>query len=101
MVGGIGMFLDEELDQILFAKELKTKEDIGELAKNLLQCMINRIPKPDEVSTHDFLTEIKRIDNSWRLFYKNHSTIKFKKDYWRNFILSKDEDGKFKKALGW
>ena len=27
------MFLDEELEQILFAKELKTKEDIGDWRK--------------------------------------------------------------------
>ena len=95
------MFLDEELEQILFAKELKTEEDIAELGKDLLQCMINRVPKPSEVSTHDFLTEIKRIDNGWRLFCKNHPTLRFKEDFWRNFILRKDKDDKFKKALGW
>lgn len=65
------MFLDEELEQILFAKEVKTKEDVDELSRDLLKCMINRVPKPFEVSTHDFLTEIKRIDNGWRLFCKN------------------------------
>lgn len=95
------MFLDEELEQILLAKELKTKDDVDELAKELLQCMINRVPKPDEVSVHDFLTEIKKIDNGWRLFCKKHPTFKFKEDFWRNFVLSKDEDDKFKKALGW
>ena len=95
------MFLDEELEQILFAKELKTKEDIDELAKNLLQCMINRVPKPNEVSTHDFLTEIKRIDNSWRLFCKKHPTLKFNKDFWRSHVLLNDKEGKFKKVLCW
>lgn len=95
------MFLDEELEQILFAKELKTEEDIAELGKDLLQCMINRVPNPSEVSTHDFLTEIKRIDNGWRLFCKNHPTLKFKEDFWRNHVLHKDEENKFKKALGW
>ena len=54
------MFLDEELEQILLAKEVKTKEDVVELSKNLLQCMINRVPNPNEVSTDDFITEIKR-----------------------------------------
>lgn len=63
--------------------------------------MINRVPKSNEVSIHDFLIEIKRIDNSWQLFCKNHPTIKFKKDYWRNFILSKDKEDKFKKVLCW
>lgn len=95
------MFLDEELKQILLAKELKTKEDIAELGKDLLQCMINRVPNPNEVSTHDFITEIKKIDNGWRLFCKKHPTLKFKEDFWRNYILSKDEDGKFKKVLDW
>ena len=95
------MFLDEELEQILFAKELKTEEDIAELGKDLLQCMINRVPNPSEVSTHDFLTEIKRIDNGWRLFCKKHPKLKFNEDFWRNHVLRKDEDGKFKKALGW
>ena len=49
------MFLDEELEQILFAKELKTKEDVAELSRDLLKCMINRVPKPSEVSTHAIL----------------------------------------------
>ena len=95
------MFLDEELKQILLAKELKTKEDFVELSMNLIQCMINRVPNPNEVSTHDFITEIKKIDNGWRLFCKKHPTLKFKEDFWRNYILSKDEDGEFKKVLGW
>lgn len=95
------MFLDEELEKILFAKELRTKEDAAKLARDFLQCMINRIPNPNEVSTHDYLTEIKKIDNGWRLFCKNHSTLKFDEAFWRNFILIKDEDGKFKELLGW
>lgn len=95
------MFLDEELEQTLFAKELKTKEDIIELAKDFLQCMINRVPNPNEVSTYDFITEIKKIDNGWRLFCKKHPTLKFKEDFWRHYVLSNDKDGKFKKALGW
>ena len=95
------MFLDEELEQILLAKELKTKEDVAELSKTLLRCMINRVPNPNEVSTRDFITEIKKIDNGWRLFCKNHPTLKFKEDFWRNHVLREDGDGKFKKVLGW
>ena len=95
------MFLDEELEQILFAKELKTKEDVGELAKTLLQCMVKRLPNPLEVSPHDFLIEIKRIDNSWRLFCKKHPTLKFRDDFWRSSVLLNDKEGKIKKALGW
>lgn len=96
------MFLVEELEQTLFAKEVKTKEDVDELAINLFQRMINRLPKPnDEVSTHDLLTEIKKIDNGWRLFCKKYPTLKFKEDFWRNHVLRNDKSGKFKKALGW
>lgn len=95
------MFLDEELEQTLFVKEVKTKEDFAELSMNLLQCMINRVPNPNEVSTDDFITEIKKIDNGWRLFCKKHLTLKFKEDYWRNYILRMDEDDKFKRVLSW
>ena len=95
------MFLDEELEQILFAKELKTKEDVAELSRDLLKCMINRVPKPLEVSTHDFLTEIKKIDNGWRLFCKNHPTLNLNENFWRNHVLRADKDGNVKKALGW
>lgn len=95
------MFLDEELEQILLAKEVKTKEDVVELSKNLLQCMINRVPNPNEVSTDDFITEIKKIDNGWRLFCKKHLTLNLNKDFWRYHILSTDEDDKFKRVLGW
>ena len=95
------MFLDEELEQILFAKEVKTKEDVDELSRDLLRCMINRVPKPLEVSTHDFLTEIKRIDNGWRLFCKKHPTLKFNENLWRNQVIRADENGNVKKALGW
>lgn len=95
------MFLDEELTQVLFAKELKTEEDVAGLGYRFLQCMINRLPKPNEVSTQDFLTEIKKIDNGWRLFCKNHPNLEFKDTFWRSYILSKDKEGKLKKALGW
>lgn len=95
------MFLDEELEQILLANEVKTEEDIVALTHRFLRCMINRVPNPIEVSTHDFLTEIKKIDNGWRLFCKHYPTLKFKEDFWRTYILSKDKSGKVKKALGW
>ena len=95
------MFLDEELEQILFAKEVKTKEDVDELSRDLLRCMINRVENSREVSAYDFLTEIKRIDNGWRLFCKNHPTLKFNENFWRNQVLRVDENGNAKKLLGW
>ena len=92
------MFLDEELDQIHFENYGKEK-----CAILLLKAMINRMPKKDEVATmnpRDFLNTLKRIDNSWRLFCKKHSGA-YKEDAWRNLVLKSDEDGRFKKALGW
>ena len=95
------MFLDEELEQILLAKELKTKEDAIELQYGFLKCMINRVPAPFEVSTHDYLTEIKKIDNGWRLFCKKHPTLNLNEDFWRNQVRHADENGEATKALGW
>lgn len=95
------MFLDEELEQIMLAKELKTKEDVIELQYRFLKCMINRVPAPFEVSTHDYLTEIKKIDNGWRLFCKNHPTLNLNEDFWRNQVRRADEKGEAMKALGW
>lgn len=95
------MFIDEELEQILLAKEVKTKEDAIELQYRLLNCMINRVPFPFEVSTHDYLTEIKKIDNGWRLLCKKHPTLNLNKDFWRNQVLRSDVNGNVKKILGW
>ena len=95
------MFLDEELEQIVLTKELRTKEDVVVLTRVLLQCMINRVPNPLEVSSSDYLTEIKKIDNGWRLFCKKHPTLKFKEDFWRNQVIRADENGEATKALGW
>ena len=95
------MFLDEELEQILLAKELKTKEDAIELQYRFLKCMINRVPAPFEVSTHDYLTEIKKIDNGWRLFCKKHPMLNLNEDFWRNQVRRADENGEATKALGW
>ena len=92
------MFLDEELDQIHYENYGEEKCPIL-----LLNAMINRMPKEDEVAKinpNDFLNIIKRIDNSWKLFCKKHSGA-YKEDAWRNYVLKLDEDGKFKKALGW
>ena len=95
------MFLDEELEQMLFAKKLKTKEDVAALERSILRCMVDRLPEPNEMSIQGFLTEIKKIDNAWRLFCKNHQTLEFKEDFWRNEVLCNDKDGSLKRALGW
>lgn len=92
------MFLDEELDQI--HSENYGKENCAIL---LLKAMVNRMPKMDEVATMnplDFLSTLKRIDNSWRLFCKKHSGA-YKEDAYRNLVLKSDKDGKLKKVLGW
>ena len=95
------MFLDEELEQILLAKEVKTKEDAIKLQYCLLKCMINRVPAPFEVSTQDYPPEITKIDNGWRLFCKKHPSLNLNKDFWRNQVLRADVNGNAKKILGW
>lgn len=95
------MFLDEELEQIVLTKELRTKEDVVALANTLLRCMINRLPDPNEVSPQDLLTEIKKIDNGWKLFCKKHPTLKLNENFWRSHVLHLDVDGKFRQVLGW
>ncbi len=92
------MFLDDELDQIFeeggFTPETSIK---------LLKACINRMPSKEETQTmapSAFLTRLKQIDNSWRLFCKKHE--EFNKDGWSNWVLRSDTpEGKFKKALGW
>ena len=95
------MFLDEELEQILLTTIVKTKEDAIQLQYRFLKCMINRVPAPFEVSTQDYLTEIKKIDNGWRLFCKKHPTLNLNEDFWRNQVRRADENGEATKALGW
>lgn len=67
MVGGIVMFLDEELEQIHAQENL----DIKAKTLQMLKAMVSRLPNPEEVdkmSSTDVLNTIKRIDNGWKLF---------------------------------
>lgn len=92
------MFLDDELEQIN-AQENKNEKEKSVL---MLQAMIRRMPTEQEapkLTPWDFLNVLKRIDNSWRLFCKRNE--EFNPDFWRNWVLKSDPDGKFKKVLGW
>lgn len=86
------MFLDDELEQIY-----KEKYDNASLCLHLFEAMVNRLPKDKKVDI--FLSSLKQIDGSWKLFCKRHS--EFKEEAFRTFVLKKDIDGKFKRALNW
>ena len=93
------MFLDEELEQIHAQKD----KNLMDKSRLMLKAMISRMPSPEEVltiSSSDFLTIIKRIDNGWRLFCKRHSN-EYNVNGWRNWVLESDIEGKISKALGW
>lgn len=61
------MFLDEELNKIHeeggFCEETSVK---------LIQACFNRLPKPEDLTSRDYINEIKKIEGSWRLFCKSH-----------------------------
>ena len=94
------MFLDEELDQVL-KHSISSQEERTSFPVNLLKCMVKRLPHPNQVPYQDCITEIKRIDNSWKLFCKKHPDVPFSKEFWRNWVLRNDKDDKLKKLLGW
>lgn len=92
------MFLDDELEQIFEEGGFTTETSI-----KLLKACINHMPSKEETQTmapSAFLTRLKQIDNSWKLFCKKHDGY-FNKEGWRNWVLRSDTTGKFKKALNW
>ena len=89
------MFLDDELEQIYKDNSNDTK-----LCVYLFDAMLNKLPKEVSYKGVDiFLSSLKQIDGSWKLFCKRHS--EFKEEAFRTFVLKKDVDGKFKRALNW
>lgn len=61
------MFLDEELEAIYNDAELKEQKSF-----RLLQACLKRIPKHEQISTQDFLNEIRKIEEGWKIFCKRH-----------------------------
>lgn len=93
------MFLDEELEQIHAQKD----KNLMDKSMLILEALTSRMPSPEEVltiSSSDFCTTIKRIDNGWRLFCKRHPN-EYNTNAWRNRVLKADIEGKLAKALGW
>lgn len=78
------MFLDEELEEKYISSNPKSEEDFKNLSVELYKIMQNRIPDINDVSTKDFITTMKQINNSWNLFAKKHH--EFIKDGFKNHI---------------
>ena len=95
------MFLDEELEKIY--KEYKNNSMersnimIKECSDMMIKAMVSRLKESDDPEI--FLTTLKQIDNSWRLFAKRNKDIN--SDAWREFVKSHDKEGKIIKALNW
>ena len=63
------MFLDDELEAIYTEHGFSTETSV-----RLLKACIARIRKPEDCPRpEDFLNDIKRIENGWKLFCKRHS----------------------------
>ena len=88
------MFLDDELEQI-YNKDIDYKSKILEL----FTAMANRMEDPSKCSVETYLLKLKQIDNSWRLFCKNHDDLYM--NGFRDLILKSDSSGEIKKLLHW
>jgi hypothetical protein len=88
------MFLDEELEQI-YNKDIDYKSKLLELFK----AMANRTEDPQKCSVEKYLLKLKQIDNSWRLFCKNHDDLCA--NGFRDLVLKRDDTGKIKEFLHW
>lgn len=95
------MFLDEELEKIY--KEYKNNSIehsniiIKECSDMMIKAMVSRLKESDDPEI--FLTTLKQIDNSWRLFAKRNKDIN--SDAWCEFVKYHDKKGKITKALNW
>ena len=87
------MFLDEELEKIY--KE--HKDNSVECLNMLIRAMATRLKELADPEI--FLTTLKQIDNSWRLFAKRNKGIN--PNTWREFIKCHDKNGEIIKILNW
>lgn len=91
------MFLDEKLEKIYAETEGNEIERSNRLRKALADRLQENFDPHAPVQ--DFLTGLKQVDNSWRLFAKRHSEIN--PMAFRRLVQKFDVDGKFTKALNW
>lgn len=95
------MFLDEELSKIHEENGFSEKTSV-----KLMYACFNRIPNPDKLgSVQDWLNEVRKTENGWKLFCKSHPQYREEgfrlvaKKMWGD-IENVDLD-KIYKRLGW
>lgn len=91
------MFLDEKLEWIYTNTEKGSVTQSSELIRALTDRLEENFDPHGTVQ--DFLTGLKQVDNSWRLFAKRHKEIN--SEAFRLLVKKFDLDGKFAKALNW
>lgn len=64
------MFLDEELENTY--NDLVSSNPLSDVAVELLGVCLRRMPKPEEVSSVEFLNKLKTMEGGWKLFCKKH-----------------------------
>ena len=91
------MFLDEKLEQIY----TETEGNEIERSNRLIRALTDRLQEnlDPHGTIQDFLTGMKQVDNSWRLFAKRHKEVN--PEAFRTLVKRFDPDGKFAKALNW
>lgn len=91
------MFLDEKLEKIY----AETEGNEIERSNRLIKALEGRLKEnfDPQGTVQNFLTGMKQIDNSWRLFAKRHGEID--PMAFRTLVKQRDPSGKFAKALKW
>ena len=92
------MFLDEKLEKIYAETEGNEIKRSNRLRKALTDNLNENYNMRDN-TVKDFLRELRRIDNSWKLFAKRHSDID--PLAFRRFVQQLDVVGRLTKALKW
>lgn len=91
------MFLDEKLEKIYAETEGNEIERFNRLRNELADRLQENLDPHGTVQ--NFLTVLKQIDNSWRLFAKRHGEID--PMAFRTLVKRCDPDGNFAKVLNW
>lgn len=97
------MFLDDKLMEI-WEESQGSGKSIIDVCQEMMDECTSRIPNPADVSVTDWINDVKRIDNGWRLFCKRNGF--FKADAFKDVMMmrcgtDKEEYIPIYKELGW